>query len=143
MNAGVPISYVGFHVGPRRMLRLNLRRTWLDGRGVHVNIDGSTHVLPWGPAIFEVPADRPVMISVYTGGDHGSTAGLATAMHMPEHPPVLEYRNGQIGPPGTTRNRSGYFAAGCLVVVGLVTVLVLAIIILAIFGQVFSSGTAG
>jgi hypothetical protein len=80
-NVAVPIPYAGNHIGPRRLLTLALRRGLLGSQGAYVSIDGRTHVLPWGTAIFEVPADRPVMVSVYQVGL--TMVGLATTTLMP------------------------------------------------------------
>jgi hypothetical protein len=131
MNATQPIPYAGSHVGPRRLLALTLRRSWVGSSAVHVGIDGATYVLPWGSASFEVPADRPVHVSVYQ--QVSGTSGVATTVLPPQAPPQLEYRapwvgsaSGAIGSPGTVRARG----RGCGCVLGVVAVVAMIVAVL-------------
>jgi hypothetical protein len=103
VNTHVPIPYGGHHVGPRRTLTIVFRQAWFSQEGVHVNIDDSSYVLPWGMATFEVPADRPVNINVHQmsqGKSHSATSVLTS-----ERPAELEYSSHgyfgrfSIGPP--------------------------------------------
>lgn len=126
----IPIPYVGSHAGPRRTLTLALRGPWGSRQPVHVTVDGSTYVLSLGgPVWFEVPADRPVHVSVHQ--QLNQTTGHASTVLMHWAPPELEYRAphlsayaGELGPPGTTRSRGG--CAGAL----LVSVLVGAVLLM-------------
>jgi len=128
---GMPAPYHGNHEGPRRTLTLTMRSgvmqgmNWVSNTTASVNIDGSVHKLPFGTgtALFEVPADRPVHVSVEQVS-MGATVGVATIVLMPQAPPELEYRgpaykefSGQIGPPGTVRSRGKglqFTLFGCL-----------------------------
>lgn len=116
MNLQLPIPYSGYHVGPRRTLTVNLRCVSSSPEVVHVTIDGSTYVLPWGVVNFDVPADRPVSVIVYQMTRHAgseSVSGLARTVLAPGLPTELEYRTtggffgfrGEIGLPGVTRGR--------------------------------------
>ena len=130
----IPIPYVGNHDGPRRTLTLMLRGPWRDRTPAHVTVDGSTYVLPLGgPAWFEVPADRPVHVSVHQ--QHQHTTGHASTVLMHWAPPELEYRGphlqgfaGEIGPPGTTSSRG----KGCVSVL-IALALVAGVLLLLIF----------
>lgn len=133
----IPIPYVGSHTGPRRTLTLVLRGPWRSRQPVHVTVDGATYVLPLGgPVWFEVPADRPVHISVHQ--QLNQTTGHASAVLMQWASPELEYRAphlagfaGEIGPPGTTRSRGGCVGGAImLVVLGVVVVWLMIVLIL-------------
>ncbi|WP_232668061.1 hypothetical protein [Pseudonocardia sp. TRM90224] len=111
MYTSALIPYGGYHVGPRRTVTVNLCRPRFSPEGLHINVDGSTHVLPWGVVNLDVPADRPVTITVFQLAQH--ITGLATIVVPPGPSAELEYRStgffggshynarGQIGPPGS------------------------------------------
>ena len=119
------IPYAGQHGGPRRVLSLRLRRGLIASPSVSVNIDGAVYPQQWGACAFEIPADRPVAIAVHQHGRSGQV-GLATAVLGPDHTPTLEYRGpahlamaGELGAPGTVRQRGVLVQSGlcgCLIV---------------------------
>jgi hypothetical protein len=140
MNAHVPIPYAGYHVGPRRTLTMEFRKAWFSPPGVHVTIDGSVYVLPWGWASFEVPADRSVSITTYQST--GNVFGLATTVLLPGPSAELEYNAlGIFGAPGTTRAQGRrIIASNWLVGIALVLgSIVLAFLVLVIFLGVLAS----
>jgi len=119
------------------VLHLQLRRALRNVGAVHVNVDGSPYVLKFGPAVFEIPADRPVTIRVHQFDVLQRVFGSAEVVLAPESPPVLEYQapahtsqNGEIGPPGTVsvRGKRTYVYMGC----GVVMIVVLLVFILLI-----------
>lgn len=123
MYNAMPVPYAGAHNGPKRILRLRLRRGLVAQSGVTVDIDGSHYHQPWGRTAFEIPADRPVHVAVTQGSGQ---VGLATVLLTPDQPPELEYRGpaalylkGSIGAPGTVRQR------GCLIQLVLISLAVL------------------
>lgn len=111
MNESLPIRYAGWHDGQVRTLTVTLWGSrWWSGPTVHVNIDGFNHVLPWGTAVFEIPAGRAVTVSAYQVVN--APVGLASITLAPHDPPVLEYRSpgnalraAELGPPANTRPR--------------------------------------
>lgn len=122
-----PIPYAGNHQGPRRVLRLNTRRGAVAKAGVTVGIDGAHYHQPWGWAAFEIPADRPVHVSVAQGG---GPVGVAATMLTPDQPAELEYRGpaalylaGAIGAPGTVKQR------GCLLQLALIGLIPVALVV--------------
>ncbi|MEW2353533.1 hypothetical protein [Spirillospora sp. NPDC029432] len=127
-----PIPYAGHHAGPRRILVLDLRRGLIAGNSATVSIDGSEYPRHWGRTAFEIPADRPVAVAVFQRF-RGTQAGLATTVLPPGAPPALEYRGpahlamaGEVGPPGTVRQRGLVMQSmllGCLGVLLLVFLL--------------------
>jgi len=95
--------------GPRRVLHLQLQRALRNTGAVHVNIDGLAHVQRFGPAFFEIPADRPVTVRVHQFDVLQRVFGNAVTVLEPGAPAELEYQApahnkvmGEIGPPGTT-----------------------------------------
>jgi len=142
-SASAPIAYQSVHDGPRRVLHLQLKRALKNIGAVHVNIDGSAYVLSWGPAFFEIPADRPVTIRVHQFDVLQRTMCQAEMTLEPGAPAELEYQApahpkemGEIGPPGTTSVRGrarlvrylgciSLAAVGFLVLFLVVTILVL------------------
>lgn len=116
-----PIPYPGGYDGPTRVLRLNTRRGVIAKAGVTIGIDGAHYHQPWGTAAFEIPANRPVHVSVSQGDGQ---IGVAATQLTPEQPSELEYRGpaalymaGAIGAPGTVKQR------GCAIQLALVTLL--------------------
>ncbi len=118
-----PIPYRLVHDGPRRLLHLQLKRALWNTGAVHVTIDGWPHVLGWGPAIFEIPADRPVTIRVHQFDVLQRVFGNAEVVLAPWAPAVLEYQApahpsqmGELGPPGTVsvRGKRTYMYLGCM-----------------------------
>ncbi|HEU5023408.1 MAG TPA: hypothetical protein VFV01_00665 [Spirillospora sp.] len=131
-----PIPYVGNHNGHTRMLRLRTRRGIVAKAGVTVGIDGAHYHQGWGSAAFEIPADRPVQVSVSQGGGQ---VGVAATVLTPEQPAELEYRGpaalylaGSIGAPGTVKQR------GCLLQLTLLALVPLVVLVLVI--MVFLAG---
>ena len=128
MDPTVPIPWAGDRSAPPRLLTLDLRATALT-RGVSpaVVIDGRQYVVDWGRVLLEVPADRPVHLTVLTL--HRRPLAAASTVLTPDREPVLEYsapshlsRPGDLGSPGTTRHLGrGY--QGCLLAVLLLVVL--------------------
>jgi hypothetical protein len=136
-----PIPYAGHHAGPRRVLVLNLHRGLIAGSSVTVNIDGNEYPQRWGRTAFEIPEDRPVAVAVFQKS-RGGQAGLATTVLVPGAPPELEYRGpahlamaGELGLPGTVRQRGLAMQSvllGCLGLVLLFLVLFLVFIVTAL-----------
>lgn len=140
-SASAPIPYPAQHDGPSRVLHLELRRALRNVGAVHVNINGLAYVQRFGPAFFEIPADRPVTIRVHQFDVLQRVFGNAEMRLEPGAPADLEYQApahpkemGEIGPPGTTRVRGRarmYLFMGGLIVVPFV-VLFMALIVMAI-----------
>jgi len=137
--SSAPIPYQGVHDGPRRVLHLQLRRALRNVGAVHVNVDGSPYVLKFGPAAFEIPADRPVTIRVHQFDVLQRIFGRAEVVLAPEAPAVLVYQapahtsqDGEIGLPGTVsvRGKRTYVYLGCGVVMLLVVMVFILMILL-------------
>jgi len=146
-----PIPYRLVHDGPRRLLHLQLKRALWNTAAVHVTIDGWPHVLGWGPAIFEIPADRPVAIRVYMFDVLQRVFGNAEVVLAPWAPAVLEYQApahtstaGELGPPGTVsvRGKRTYVYLGCMGLVLVVALLVL-VVLMVFFLTEFTADLAG
>ncbi|KAB2389993.1 hypothetical protein [Actinomadura montaniterrae] len=130
-----PIPYVGDHNGPTRVLRLHTRRGVVAKAGLTVGVDGAHYHQGWGSAAFEIPADRPVHVSVSQGGGQ---AGVAATVLTPEQPAELEYRGpaalylaGTIGAPGTVKQRGCLLQLAILALVPLVMLALVIVILLA------------
>lgn len=66
------IPYVEHHSGPRRLLTLHVTtQNTTFGQQVPpvVSIDGRQYIVYWGSMSFEIPADRPVHVSVHIEGE--------------------------------------------------------------------------
>ncbi len=98
------IPYVESHAGAKRVLELTCLRGLIAGASVEVSIDGRAYPLAWGTSWFEIPADRPVSVTVvrrFKGG-----VDQAHVVLTPELAPVLDCRGpahlskpGDIGQP--------------------------------------------
>ncbi|WP_456696978.1 hypothetical protein [Aeromicrobium sp. P5_D10] len=129
------ISYAGPPTTSRRVLELDLRRSLIaKGYQPTVAIDGQRYVCDWGRWRFEIPADRPVHVSVHI--EHRRPVGAASLILDPSQPPQLEYsapahlsQPGSLGPQGTTTAK-GKGTMGCLLV-GLVLTLLCAVLFIA------------
>ncbi|WP_460433696.1 hypothetical protein [Angustibacter speluncae] len=83
------IPYVDHHQGPRRVLVLHLQRSSTVASVPLVGVDGRTYVVVWGTVAFEVPADRPVHLSVHLQLDR--LAYAASTLLLPQHKAELTY----------------------------------------------------
>ena len=140
-KAGV-IPYGGQSTAHLRMLELELHKTMVVRRLLPtVGIDGLSYVSAWGKCMFEIPADRPVHISVHV--EHRGQVGATSLVLNPDQPATLDYSapanmsyQGSLGVRGTTSAR-GRGLQGCLLV-GLVVSLVLLVGFIAVLlGQAF------
>ena len=71
------IPYVEHHVGPRRLLTIDLQtgnRMVRDKYRPIASIDGRQYVVVWGPVSWEIPADRNVHVSVHLEGEYVAQA---------------------------------------------------------------------
>ena len=71
------------------VLLLNLPNRMVRKIPPVVGIDGRTYVVVWGSVAFEVPADRPVHVSVYLHGEYMVQA--ASTLLYPQHKGHLTY----------------------------------------------------
>jgi len=71
------------------VLLLNLPNRMVRKIPPVVGIDGRTYVVVWGAVAFEVPADRPVHVSVYLHGEYMVKA--ASTLLYPQHKGHLTY----------------------------------------------------
>jgi len=111
---------------PTRTLTITARKqaviamTWTEPVVV---LDGHRFPLPWGTHAFTIPADRPVRVHcempyLYT---YGRAAIVLEPHHLPQleySPPANQFRQGELGAPGTTGVRHGrtyWIVAGILV----------------------------
>lgn len=87
----LPIPYVEHHTGEKRVIVLHLQLPNRMTRKIPpvVGIDGRTYVVVWGVVAFEVPADRPVHVSVYLHGEYMVQA--ASTLLFPQHKGELVY----------------------------------------------------
>ncbi len=84
------IPYVDHHTGAKRVLLMHLRPPGATSKiPPVVSIDGRQYVVFWGTVAFEVPADRPVHVSVHLIANTMTQAG--TALLLPPHKPELTY----------------------------------------------------
>lgn len=82
----VPIPYVEYHTGPRRVLTLEMRVPGLLSQTPPiVSIDGRQYVVYWGRLAFEIPADRPCHVSVHLEAE---AVGRAASILLPPGGPV-------------------------------------------------------
>jgi len=137
VNTAAPIPWAGDRTVPLRVLTLHLRPTLLT-RFVSpaVLVDGRQYLVAWGWVTLEVPADRPVHITVVVL--HRRPLGAASLVLEPEQRAVLEYsaparliRTGDLGSTGATRHR-GRGLLGCLVVGVLLVVLTFLALVVAL-----------
>jgi hypothetical protein len=78
------IPYVDQHTGSRRALWLHLTPPAMGRRiAPVVSIDGRSFIVFWGTVGFEVPADRPVHVSVHVVAE--ALAQAASMLLLPEH----------------------------------------------------------
>ena len=119
MEPSALIPWAGERAAPLRVLSVDLRPTTLT-RGISpaVLLDGRQYVVGWGSVALEVPADRPVHVTVLAL--HRRPLAAASLVLMPDQEPVLEYsapshlsRPGDLGRPGTTQHH-GRGLQGCL-----------------------------
>ena len=90
MNPTPPaIPYVEHHSGPRRVLLITLDPPATQKIPPVVSIDGRQYIVYWGRIAFEIPADRPVHISVHVEGSYMTQA--ASVLLLPEQLPELFY----------------------------------------------------
>jgi hypothetical protein len=90
MNEQPPaIPYVDNHDAPRRVLWVTLEPPATQRIPPVVSIDGRQYIVYWGTVGFEVPADRPVHVSVHVEAEYMTQA--ASALLLPEHTPELVY----------------------------------------------------
>ena len=84
------VPYVESHTGTRRTLLMHLRPPAATKKYPPVvGIDGRQYVVFWGTVAFEVPADRPVHVSVHIIAN--SMTQSASALLLPQHKPELTY----------------------------------------------------
>ena len=136
MDPTALIPWAGDRTAALRVLTIDLRPTALT-RGISpaVLLDGRQYVVTWGRVDLEVPADRPVHVTVLAL--HRRPLAAASLVLVPDQQSVLEYsapshlaRPGDLGGPGTTQHH-GRGMQGCLlaalllVVVALVGVVVM------------------
>lgn len=128
MNPTALIPWAGDRAAPLRVLTIDLRSTALTkGISPAVLLDGRQYVVGWGRVSLEIPAARPVHVTVLAL--HRRPLAAASLVLMPDQQPVLEYsapshlsRPGDLGPPGTTQHH-GLGFQGCLLVALLLVLL--------------------
>ncbi|MEI2712407.1 MAG: hypothetical protein V9G04_03705 [Nocardioides sp.] len=134
MESG-PIPYRLEH-GPLRVITLHVRPPHVRESSATVGVDGMQHPIPWdiGSLRLEVPADRPVSLSIVGTGRY---AGAATYVLEPDGPDELEYlgpahpsQAGLIGVPGTMTRQGKGLQAGLLVALAIACLVFLGIMIL-------------
>ncbi len=87
------IPYVDYHLGPRRILTLDIVTGNALMRGKIppvVSIDGRQYVVYWGPVAFEIPSDRACHVSVHVEGSHMGQA--ASTLVPPGESLTLTYQ---------------------------------------------------
>ena len=98
------IPYVDHHTGPRRLLQFNLtsgNSTLKAKIPPIVSIDGRHYIVYWGTMTFEIPADRPVHVSVHVEGDRIHQA--ASALLPPGESLTLTYATNYMSGVATLR----------------------------------------
>ncbi len=126
---GVVIPYGGQPAASKRVLDLCLKRSLISkGSSPVVGIDGLSYISSWGRHLFEIPADRPVHLSVHI--QRRAQVGTASLVLSPQELATVDYSApaylsypGSMGPRGTTAAK-GAVLQGCLgVVIGLALLL--------------------
>ena len=98
------IPYVDHHTGSRRLLQFNLtsgNATLKEKIPPIVSIDGRHYVVYWGTMTFEIPADRPVHVSVHVEGERIGQA--ASALLPPGESLTLTYATNYMSGVATLR----------------------------------------
>lgn len=86
-----PIPYVEAHDGEKRHLFIRFEAPLSGMAGAYVvGIDGRAFVVTWAAVVFEIPADRPVHVSVHVTGEE--TPYAASLLLFPASRPQLTYR---------------------------------------------------
>ncbi|WP_090591596.1 hypothetical protein [Auraticoccus monumenti] len=86
-----PIPYVEVHAGEKRHLLLRFEAPLSGRAGAYVvGVDGRPYVVTWPAVVFEIPADRPVHVSVHVTGEEAPYA--ASLLLFPASRPELTYR---------------------------------------------------
>ena len=94
------IPYVEYHAGARRVLVLHLTPPAMTQKiPPVVSIDGRQYVVFWGTVAFEVPADRPIHVSVHLVAN--TMIQAATALLLPPHKPELTYNTNYMSGQGS------------------------------------------
>lgn len=90
--SGPPIiPYVDQHTGAKRALWLHLQPPPMGRRiAPVVSIDGRPYIVFWGTIGFEVPADRPVHVSVHVVAEQ--LAQAASMLLLPDHKAEWTYQ---------------------------------------------------
>lgn len=87
-----PVPYVEYHLGERRVLLLRLLSSGMLGSFPPVvSIDGRQYISVWGDVPFEIPADRPVHVSVHV--EYERMASAASVLLPPQAPPFLTFQS--------------------------------------------------
>jgi len=98
------IPYVDHHAGPRRLLQFNLtsgNSTLKAKIPPIVSIDGRQYFVYWGTMTFEIPADRPVHVSVHVEGER--IHQVASALLPPGESLTLTYATNYMSGVATLR----------------------------------------
>jgi hypothetical protein len=98
------IPYVDHHTGARRWLQFNLtsgNATLKAKIPPIVSIDGRQYLVYWGTMTFEIPADRPVHVSVHVEGERIGQA--ASALLPPGDSLTLTYATNYMSGVATLR----------------------------------------
>ncbi|MVA75290.1 hypothetical protein GC722_04490 [Auraticoccus sp. F435] len=94
-----PIPYVEHHAGGRRLLTVRLEVGATRAVAPVVAVDGRAYVVTWPVAVFEIPADRPVHVSVHLMGMLSPCP--ASVLLFPASQPELTYRVPDVLGPAT------------------------------------------
>ena len=116
---GVVIPYGGQPAASKRVLDFCLKPSLISkGSSPVVGIDGLSYSSSWGRHLFEIPADRPVHLSVHI--QRQAQVGTASLVLSPQELAMLDYSApanlsypGSMGPRGTTAAK-GAVLQGCL-----------------------------
>lgn len=86
-----PIPYVDVHAGEKRHLLIRFEPPLSGRAGAYVvGVDGRPYVVTWAAVVFEIPADRPVHVSVHVTGEEAPYA--ASLLLFPASRAELTYR---------------------------------------------------
>ena len=118
---GPVIPYGGQPAASKRVLDLCLKPSLISkGSSPVVGIDGLSYSSSWGRHLFEIPADRPVHLSVHI--QRKAKVGTASLVLSPQELATLDYSApanlsypGSMGPRGTTAAK-GAVLQSCLLV---------------------------